>query len=203
MNSHSVVLPAEPTYDMLKALAGDPLILAASDEQELRRRYQAMIAAAPKSDGPAERDAALEEAAKLCDSRAADQRVEAAQNRSRDYHKVAGELDQQAWGSKYCAEAIRALKNTAPQDRMGESPRDASGNSPASNASSGDLQAAAASEAGADDARDAARYRWLRSRGFAIYEPGGMVKKLTGAVGDAAIDMAAQQDATPEGGKHG
>lgn len=60
-------------------------------------------------------------------------------------------------------------------------------------------------EAGADDARDAARYRWLRARGFAIYEPGGMVTKFTGAVGDAAIDMAAQQDATssPEGEKHG
>ena len=32
-------LPAEPTYAMLRALAGEPVILAASDEQELRRRY--------------------------------------------------------------------------------------------------------------------------------------------------------------------
>jgi hypothetical protein len=37
-----VGLPAEPTHDMLKALAGDPAILAASDEEELRRRYGVM-----------------------------------------------------------------------------------------------------------------------------------------------------------------
>lgn len=36
-------LPQEPTYEMLKALAGDPVILAASDEEELRKRYAAMI----------------------------------------------------------------------------------------------------------------------------------------------------------------
>jgi hypothetical protein len=36
-------LPREPTYAMLKALAGDPLILAASDEAELRLRYDLML----------------------------------------------------------------------------------------------------------------------------------------------------------------
>lgn len=36
-------LPAEPTHEMLKALAGDPVILASSDEEELRKRYAAML----------------------------------------------------------------------------------------------------------------------------------------------------------------
>lgn len=36
------VLPEDPPHDALKALAGDPVILAASDEQELRLRYKAM-----------------------------------------------------------------------------------------------------------------------------------------------------------------
>lgn len=36
------MLPEEPPYEALKALAGDPLLLAASDEQELRRRYAVM-----------------------------------------------------------------------------------------------------------------------------------------------------------------
>jgi hypothetical protein len=35
-------LPADPPRDVLMALAGEPLLLAASDEQELRRRYAAM-----------------------------------------------------------------------------------------------------------------------------------------------------------------
>jgi len=39
-------LPAEPTYEMLKALAGDPVILAASHEEEYRKRYEAMLLAA-------------------------------------------------------------------------------------------------------------------------------------------------------------
>lgn len=40
-------LPIEPTHDMLKALGGDPVILAASDEDELRERYKAMLAVSP------------------------------------------------------------------------------------------------------------------------------------------------------------
>ena len=32
-----------PSYKMLKALCGDPVILAASDEQEIRMRYAAML----------------------------------------------------------------------------------------------------------------------------------------------------------------
>ena len=40
-------LPEELTYAMLKALAGDPVILAASDEAELRRRYAEMLQHAP------------------------------------------------------------------------------------------------------------------------------------------------------------
>lgn len=40
-------LPSEPTYAMLKALAGDPVLLAASDEEELRRRYKAMLLHTP------------------------------------------------------------------------------------------------------------------------------------------------------------
>ena len=38
-----VLLMREPSYAMLKALAGDPVILAASDEQELRARYKTMV----------------------------------------------------------------------------------------------------------------------------------------------------------------
>ena len=41
------LVPIEPTHLMLKALAGDPLILAGSDEIELRRRYEAMLKASP------------------------------------------------------------------------------------------------------------------------------------------------------------
>ena len=48
-------LPEEPTHAMLKALAGDPLLLAASDEQELRRRYKAMVEAAWGGKRPSER----------------------------------------------------------------------------------------------------------------------------------------------------
>lgn len=44
MQTH-VLCPREPTYHMLKALAGDPLLLAASDEQELRLRYEDMLKA--------------------------------------------------------------------------------------------------------------------------------------------------------------
>jgi hypothetical protein len=33
----------EPTHEMLKALAGDPLILAVSHEEDLRRRYAEML----------------------------------------------------------------------------------------------------------------------------------------------------------------
>ena len=39
------LVPKNPTHAMLKALAGDPLILAASDAQELRRRWQQMLKA--------------------------------------------------------------------------------------------------------------------------------------------------------------
>jgi hypothetical protein len=39
-----IPFPALPTYAMLLALAGDPVILAASDEIELRRRYVVMRA---------------------------------------------------------------------------------------------------------------------------------------------------------------
>lgn len=42
----SLYVPSEPTYEMLKALAGNPVLLAASDEAELRRRYKAMVEAA-------------------------------------------------------------------------------------------------------------------------------------------------------------
>lgn len=38
-----VPLPPEPTYGMLMALAGDPVLLAASDEEELKIRYANMI----------------------------------------------------------------------------------------------------------------------------------------------------------------
>lgn len=41
------LVPIEPHWKMLMALAGEPLILAASDEQELRRRYEAMLRASP------------------------------------------------------------------------------------------------------------------------------------------------------------
>jgi hypothetical protein len=42
------ILPADPQRDVLMALAGEPLLLAASDEQELRRRYAAMREALSK-----------------------------------------------------------------------------------------------------------------------------------------------------------
>ncbi len=35
-------LPREAPYDAIKALAGDPVLLAGSDEIELRRRYEVM-----------------------------------------------------------------------------------------------------------------------------------------------------------------
>ena len=41
------VVPEEPTYEMMKALAGEPLILAASEFLELQARYKAMLAASP------------------------------------------------------------------------------------------------------------------------------------------------------------
>jgi hypothetical protein len=41
------LVPIEPSWKMLVALAGDPVILAASDEQELRHRYFEMLKASP------------------------------------------------------------------------------------------------------------------------------------------------------------
>jgi hypothetical protein len=41
------LVPKNPTHRMLKKLAGDPLILCASDEEELRKRYEAMLEASP------------------------------------------------------------------------------------------------------------------------------------------------------------
>ena len=41
------LVPKIPTHEMLKALAGEPLILSASDEEELCKRYAAMLEAAP------------------------------------------------------------------------------------------------------------------------------------------------------------
>lgn len=41
------LVPRNPTLKMLKALAGDPLILAASDEEQLRQRYFKMLEASP------------------------------------------------------------------------------------------------------------------------------------------------------------
>lgn len=41
-----VLVPREPTYHILKALAGNPILLAASDEQELRIRWDDMLSAA-------------------------------------------------------------------------------------------------------------------------------------------------------------
>ena len=49
----------ELTHDMLKALAGDPVILAASDEEELRRRYRAMRERCGGTEVEAERHAFL------------------------------------------------------------------------------------------------------------------------------------------------
>jgi len=34
-----VIMPVEPPYEILRWLAGDPVILAASDEQSLRKQY--------------------------------------------------------------------------------------------------------------------------------------------------------------------
>lgn len=48
MESFEIAWTLEPTYEMLKALAGDPLLLAGSDEQELRRRYKTMRERAPR-----------------------------------------------------------------------------------------------------------------------------------------------------------
>ena|SRR3990167_4850370 len=45
-------LPEEPTYGMLRALAGDPIILAASDEEWARLRYFAMLKHCPCPGGP-------------------------------------------------------------------------------------------------------------------------------------------------------
>ena len=41
------LVPIDPSYVMLKALAGDPVILAASDEAELRLRYAEMLKVSP------------------------------------------------------------------------------------------------------------------------------------------------------------
>lgn len=41
------LVPRNPTYKMLKALAGDPLLLAASAEAEFRQRYFKMLEASP------------------------------------------------------------------------------------------------------------------------------------------------------------
>jgi hypothetical protein len=41
------LVPMNPTYKMLKAMAGEPLILAANEEAELRQRYFAMLKASP------------------------------------------------------------------------------------------------------------------------------------------------------------
>jgi hypothetical protein len=48
------IVPIKPPREMLVALAGFPLILAASDEEELRRRYEAMLAEAPSCRSPGE-----------------------------------------------------------------------------------------------------------------------------------------------------
>ena len=37
-----VVMPVEPPHDVLRYMAGDPLILAASDEAHCRNVYQAV-----------------------------------------------------------------------------------------------------------------------------------------------------------------
>lgn len=39
MKRKPVLMPISPPYEFLKWLAGDPLILAASDEQSLRYQY--------------------------------------------------------------------------------------------------------------------------------------------------------------------
>jgi hypothetical protein len=41
------LVPKEPTLKMLKALAGEPLILAASDRDELLRRWDEALRASP------------------------------------------------------------------------------------------------------------------------------------------------------------
>ena len=41
------LVPIYPSYNMLKALAGNPLILLASDERELRCRYAEMLKKSP------------------------------------------------------------------------------------------------------------------------------------------------------------
>lgn len=41
------LVPKEPSLAMLKALAGDPLILAASDRDELLLRWDAALKASP------------------------------------------------------------------------------------------------------------------------------------------------------------
>ena len=41
------LVPIEPTRGMLMALAGEPVILAASDEEELRKRYAHMLKMSP------------------------------------------------------------------------------------------------------------------------------------------------------------
>lgn len=103
-----------------------------------------MNALRAQSNGPSERDAVLEEAAKLVE---------------RDYipgHSVAGP---EAAFSR--ANRIRALKNAAPQGGTSSGVERPS-NGEVGGSSPQPVPAAAASEAGADDARDAARYRWLR-----------------------------------------
>lgn len=70
-NSQTVVLPVEPTREMLSALMGNPLVLAASYEMAGRAAYAAMLKAAPQQAGP-EGDgwnAGIEAAAKLVDEK--------------------------------------------------------------------------------------------------------------------------------------
>ena len=43
---HGVVVPREPTYEMLMVILGDPIIMAASDEQNAREWYARLLAAA-------------------------------------------------------------------------------------------------------------------------------------------------------------
>lgn len=104
-----------------------------------------------QSNGPSDRDAVLEEAAKVCDSLDAERKQEAQQNFSRNYQNVAAELYRQAQGARECAAAIRALKNAAPQmpgtDRSGgHDVRDTAGSLPVRPSQS----AVASSEAGAE-----------------------------------------------------
>lgn len=116
-------------------------------------------------------------------------------------------------GRTEMARAIRALKNAAPQDRMGESASGAPGNSPAPNASPGDLPAVAApidatpkeivlaTEQGltptgehiAECERDAKRYRWLTGCSGRGWED-LMMPMMTGQLGEVIDAAIAEQD---------